>query len=81
MSLSSWLSWTFSRNHARRAKRRNTVTTSSQRRHTFQLVEPALGSVSQPSDNVVPAPAPSNPVLEARTAAAICTAQPPVEAT
>jgi len=36
MSLSSWLSWTFSRSHARRAKRRNPTPTALQRRHTFR---------------------------------------------
>ena len=36
MSISTWLSGTFSHSQARRAKRRNPATTSSHRRHTFR---------------------------------------------
>ncbi len=36
MSLPSWLSWTFSPSHARRAKRRNRATTASKRRGAYR---------------------------------------------
>jgi len=42
MSISSWISGTFSHSQVRRAKRRNPVTTSPQRRHAFRPSPEAL---------------------------------------
>jgi len=42
VSPSSWLSWTLSRGHARRGKRRNPATTPSHRRHTVRPSPEAL---------------------------------------
>jgi len=49
MSRSSWLSWTFSPSHARRAKRRNPAKTAPQRRHRFRPSPETLETRVTPS--------------------------------